>query len=123
MPKRRRAAPPGERPETAPAVPPLLRLPYRLKTLRGLAHEFLQEADTVLGSCSLEAEESVDFLEEMRRCEIELICWALRRTGGHQRRAAQMLNLKVSTLNAKIRRYRIQPHAFSLSPFQNSTTR
>jgi DNA-binding NtrC family response regulator len=47
----------------------------------------------------------------VRRFETDLIRWALMRTGGHQRRAARMLNLKVTTLNAKIKRYRIQPHA------------
>ncbi len=53
----------------------------------------------------------MDFSEEVRRFETDLIRWALMRTGGHQRRAARMLNLKVTTLNAKIKRYRIQPHA------------
>jgi DNA-binding NtrC family response regulator len=47
----------------------------------------------------------------VRRFETDLIRWALMRTGGHQRRAARILNLKVTTLNAKIKRYRIQPHA------------
>jgi transcriptional regulator with GAF, ATPase, and Fis domain len=54
----------------------------------------------------------VDFSEEVRRFEADLIRRALTLTGGHQRRAARLLNLKVTTLNALIRRHRIEPRAF-----------
>lgn len=103
---------PAEQPEpdAAPA-PPEQGAAVRLKTLRELALALLQEVDSIKGSGSLEAKPSVDFSEEVRRFETDLIRWALMRTGGHQRRAARMLNLKVTTLNAKIKRYRIQPHA------------
>ena len=83
----------------------------RLKTLRELALALLQEVDSLKGHGTLESRPNVDFMEEVRRFETDLIRWALMRTGGHQRRAARMLNLKVTTLNAKIKRYRIQPHA------------
>ena len=83
----------------------------RLKTLRELALALLQEVDTLRGSGSFESRPNVDFADEVRRFETDLIRWALMRTGGHQRRAARMLNLKVTTLNAKIKRYRISPHA------------
>ena len=81
----------------------------RLKTLRELALALLQEVDSIKGSGSLEAKPSVDFSEEVRRFETDLIRWALLRTGGHQRRAARLLNIKVTTLNAKIKRYGIRP--------------
>jgi len=58
-----------------------------------------------------EGRPTVDFADEVRRFETDLIRWALLHTGGHQRRAARMLNLKVTTLNAKIKRYGIRPHA------------
>ena len=104
---------PAEQPEPAAAAPapPEQGAAVRLKTLRELALALLQEVDSIKGSGSLEAKPSVDFSEEVRRFETDLIRWALMRTGGHQRRAARMLNLKVTTLNAKIKRYRIQPHA------------
>ena len=104
---------PAEQPEpaAAAAAPPEQGAAVRLKTLRELALALLQEVDSIKGSGSLEAKPSVDFSEEVRRFETDLIRWALMRTGGHQRRAARMLNLKVTTLNAKIKRYRIQPHA------------
>jgi len=83
----------------------------KLKTLREMALALVQEVESLKGSGSLESRPSVDFAEEVRRFETDLIRWALMRTGGHQRRAARMLNLKVTTLNAKIKRYRISPHA------------
>jgi|SRR5678815_2014569 DNA-binding NtrC family response regulator len=48
------------------------------------------------------------FYEEVTRFEIALIKAALRRTNGHQVRAARLLNLNPSTLNAKIRQYELK---------------
>jgi DNA-binding NtrC family response regulator len=50
---------------------------------------------------------AVDLPLEMRRFESDLIRCALIRTGGRQRRAARLLGMSVATLNAKIKRYRI----------------
>ncbi|HYY98900.1 MAG TPA: helix-turn-helix domain-containing protein [Pyrinomonadaceae bacterium] len=83
----------------------------KLKTLKELTLALLQEVESLKGSTSYEGRPSVDFAEEVRRFETDLIRWALLHTGGHQRRAARMLNLKVTTLNAKIKRYGIHPHA------------
>jgi DNA-binding NtrC family response regulator len=83
----------------------------RLKTLRELTLALLQEIESIKGQGSFDAKPTVNFADEVRRFETDLIRWALLRTGGHQRRAARMLNLKVTTLNAKIKRYRITPHA------------
>ena len=52
---------------------------------------------------------SADLHTEVQRFESEIIRDTLRKTGGHQRRAARLLGVKVSTLNAKIRRYGIRP--------------
>ena len=103
---------PGERPGNAPAAPTGQDLPVRLKTLRELTLAFLQEVDSIKVGGSPEAKPGVDFSEEVRRFEADLIRRALTRTGGHQRRAARLLNLKVTTLNALIKRHRINPHAF-----------
>ena|SRR5687767_2238663 len=96
-------------PQAAPA--PDQSVSVRLKTLKELAQALVSEIESIKGSGTLESRPSVDFADEVRRFETDLIRWALLRTGGHQRRAARMLNLKVTTLNAKIKRYRIQPHA------------
>lgn len=83
----------------------------KLKTLRELTLALLQEVESLKGNGSFDGKPTVDFAEEVRRFETDLIRWALMRTGGHQRRAARMLKLKVTTLNAKIKRYGIHPHA------------
>jgi DNA-binding NtrC family response regulator len=49
----------------------------------------------------------IDLDREVQKYELELICCALLRTGERQRRAAKLLNVKISTLNAKIKRYGI----------------
>jgi DNA-binding NtrC family response regulator len=83
----------------------------KLKTLKELTLALLQEVESLKGSETYEGRPTVDFADEVRRFETDLIRWALLHTGGHQRRAARMLNLKVTTLNAKIKRYGIRPHA------------
>lgn len=45
--------------------------------------------------------------DEVHRYEAGLIRCALIRTGGRQRRAARLLKMKVTTLNAKIKRYHL----------------
>jgi len=50
----------------------------------------------------------IDFYEEVSRFEVALITRALVETGGQQRRAARLLGLKATTLNAKIKQYGIE---------------
>ncbi len=83
----------------------------KVKTLKELTLALLREVESLKGHEKFEGRPNLDFADEVRRFETELIRWALMHTGGHQRRAARMLNLKVTTLNAKIKRYRISPHA------------
>jgi DNA-binding NtrC family response regulator len=83
----------------------------KLKTLRELTLALLREVESLKDNSAFDDRSGVDFMEEVRRFETDLIRWALMNTGGHQRRAARMLNLKVTTLNAKIKRYGIRPHA------------
>src|SRR5437588_4763303 len=83
----------------------------KLKTLKELTLALLQEVESLKGNNAFDSRPGVNFAEEVRRFETDLIRWALMHTGGHQRRAARMLNLKVTTLNAKIKRYGIRPNA------------
>jgi DNA-binding NtrC family response regulator len=96
--------------ESAEAAPEQV-ASVKLKTLKELTLALLQEVESLKGSETYTGKPSVDFADEVRRFETDLIRWALLHTGGHQRRAARMLNLKVTTLNAKIKRYGIRPHA------------
>lgn len=92
-------------------------LRLRLLTLKDLAHAFLEELGTVGEGDAAGAEPAVgpiDFYEEVRRFEIELIQTALRRTNGVQTEAAALLGLKPSTLHAKIKLYQVSAADFSL---------
>jgi hypothetical protein len=56
---------------------------------------------------SVQCDNPIDFYKEVERYEIDLIQKALKHTEGNQRRAAQLLNLNATTLNAKIKNYGI----------------
>lgn len=70
-----------------------------LLVLNGLK-SFEQEAD--------QGHTKLNFKEQVSEFERSLIRRALIREGGNQRRAALALGVKVTTLNAKIKRYRIE---------------
>jgi DNA-binding NtrC family response regulator len=53
--------------------------------------------------------DGIDFYEEVKRYEIELIKSALNRCGGNQTRAARLLRMKSTTLNAKMKHYGLNP--------------
>ena len=83
----------------------------KIKTIRELTLTLLQEVESLKVGGPFDGSATVNFAEEVRRFETELIRWALLRTGGHQRRAARLLGMKVTTLNAKIKRYGIHARA------------
>ena len=51
----------------------------------------------------------IDFYHEVERYEIELIKSALSHCGGNQSRAAKLLQMKSTTLNAKMKHYGLNP--------------
>jgi DNA-binding NtrC family response regulator len=63
--------------------------------------------DTEGSSNSADLSRGVNFYDEVRRFEIDLIRRALEQTGGHQSRAARLLGLNATTLNSKIKTYNI----------------
>jgi transcriptional regulator with GAF, ATPase, and Fis domain len=84
----------------------------RLSSLKVLAMTLLNEIEA-LENCTTDEVPELNLQTEVRRFEAELIRNALVRTGGKQRRAARLLGMKVTTLNTKIRRYKIESHAAS----------
>ena len=60
-------------------------------------------------SAEIDIARGVNFYEEVKRFEIDLIRRALDQTAGHQSRAAQLLGLNATTLNSKIKAYNIVP--------------
>ncbi|MGH9943593.1 MAG: helix-turn-helix domain-containing protein, partial [Pyrinomonadaceae bacterium] len=59
-------------------------------------------------AAALDVARGIDFYDEVRRFEIDLIRRALEQTGGHQSRAARLLGMNATTLNSKIKTYNIQ---------------
>jgi transcriptional regulator with GAF, ATPase, and Fis domain len=60
------------------------------------------------GTGPLDVSRGVNFYDEVRRFEIDIIRRALDQTGGHQSRAARLLGMNATTLNSKIKTYNIQ---------------
>ncbi len=80
----------------------------RVERLKDLVHKLLAELSSLNGPRTFEAaefrkESRIDFRNEVRRYETELIEWALGVTDGHQLKAAQLLGVKPTTLNEKMR--------------------
>ena len=60
-------------------------------------------------SSDIDIARGVNFYDEVKKFEIDLIRRALDQTGGHQSRAARLLGLNATTLNSKIKTYNILP--------------
>jgi transcriptional regulator with GAF, ATPase, and Fis domain len=82
-------------------------LENRLDALREVALTLLDAVDSLRGS-QPSRDHSLRLQEEVQQFETDLIRTALERSGGNQARAARRLGVKHTTLNAKIKRYKIQ---------------
>lgn len=85
----------------------------RIAMLKELVLRLLCEVQCIDETNVVTIEGGIDFYDEVSRFEIELIKRALLQTGGHQVQAAKLLNLKVTTLNSKIKHYSINPTGFT----------
>lgn len=81
----------------------------RLNTLRETVLQLLDEVESLSISRPIDIKRGARFSDEVRQFEVNLIRTALGRTSGSQIRAARLLGLKPTTLNAKIKRYNIGP--------------
>lgn len=79
----------------------------RLSYLKILALSLLREIASAENTHEEHGRTALDLQAEVRRFETELIRSALIHTGGRQRQAARLLGTKVTTLNTKIKRYKI----------------
>ena len=79
--------------------------------LKELASMLLRKVETLEGERSAADQNQISLYDEVRRFETDLIRRALVRAGGNQRRAARLLGVKVTTLNTKIKRYKIPTNA------------
>ena len=101
-----RAESPNENEKLTPAQ-------NKITNLKELTLRLLREVQSLTEVPTLSFESGLDFYDEVSRFEIELIKRALFQTRGHQGRAARLLNLKVTTLNSKIKHYNIKLEAFA----------
>ncbi len=93
-----------EGPEQTSAEP---NVDVRLNTLRETVLQLLDEVESLAISRPVDIKRGARFSDEVRQFEVSLIRTALGRTSGSQTRAARLLGLKPTTLNAKIKRYGI----------------
>lgn len=70
-----------------------------------LAFDMLKSTEG--SSSELDIARGVNFYDEVKKFEIDLIRRALEQTGGHQSRAARLLGLNATTLNSKIKTHNI----------------
>jgi transcriptional regulator with GAF, ATPase, and Fis domain len=84
-----------------------------ITALKELTLRLLREVQAITDVRTLSLEGGVDFYGEVSRFEVDLIKRALLQTAGHQGRAARLLNLKVTTLNSKIKHYNIALNGFA----------
>ena len=71
------------------------------------AAEALQQTAVVNGDPIDRVEQGIDFYREVDRLKIGLIRTALAHSNGNQKRAAKLLGIRLSTLNAMIKRFGI----------------
>jgi transcriptional regulator with GAF, ATPase, and Fis domain len=101
---------------TSPKATNLLRdeaFESRLSSLRDVALELLNAVESLKGTSDGRSNRSLNLQEEVRRFETDLIQAALVKTSGNQLRAARLLGVKHTTLNAKIKRYGIAVRPFA----------
>ncbi len=70
------------------------------------AYQMVQAAEGA--SVGIDIARGVNFYDQVKTFEIDLIRRALEQTGGHQSRAARLLGLNATTLNSKIKSYNLQ---------------
>jgi len=94
-------------PEITETAPNGASVDMRLNTLRETVLQLLEEVESLAISKPVDIKNGAHFSDEVRQFEVSLIRTALGRTSGSQTRAAKLLGLKPTTLNAKIKRYGI----------------
>jgi DNA-binding NtrC family response regulator len=80
----------------------------RIRALKVLILALMNEVETSAGSTETGEIATLSLSDEVRCFESELIKNTLAITGGRQRPAARLLGMKVTTLHAKIKRYKIE---------------
>ncbi len=83
-------------------------LQYTVKQLEDLLTRLKADIEALEKAEGLTLDQGFDITAELRRYENSLIQNALRVSGGNQRKAAELLGIPHTTLNSKVKRYRIR---------------
>lgn len=83
-------------------------LDHRLEALKEVALNLLTEVESLGTTQAARTDCNLKLHDEVKQFEIDLIRIALDRTHGSQTRAARLLGVKLTTLNTKIKRYKIE---------------
>ncbi|HVF27540.1 MAG TPA: helix-turn-helix domain-containing protein [Pyrinomonadaceae bacterium] len=78
---------------------------FKVGVLEDLSNTLLEELRSFSKARSIDVGGGINFYDEVHRFECDLIARALRHTGGNQRKAARLIGLKATTLNAKLKHY------------------
>jgi DNA-binding NtrC family response regulator len=79
----------------------------KAEVLRTIARAFESKAENPTGVLDFDEKRGINFYAEIANFEIEMIRQALVYTKGNQRAAARLLGLKTTTLNSKVKNYKI----------------
>lgn len=79
----------------------------KLEALKLVAEVILAEVHALERARNLAESDNIDLAREVELFETEVIRCALVRTRGRQRKAARLLNIKPTTLHAKLKRFGI----------------
>jgi DNA-binding NtrC family response regulator len=94
----------------------------RVESLRSVAMLLLKEVESLQESAARDAvglsEEGFSLADQIERYEKDMIRCALLRAKGRQNRAARLLGMKITTLNSKIKKYRIDWRAMDIQGAQ-----
>ncbi len=80
----------------------------KLNSLRSTVRSLLRDVVIEAQPVRIDPEKGIDFYDNVTRYEIQLIRSALEVAGGRQNRAAELLNLRKSTLCSKIKQFKIK---------------
>jgi transcriptional regulator with GAF, ATPase, and Fis domain len=78
------------------------------EVLKTVAYALLRQVYGVTEQRKPDVQRGINFYDEVRRFEVDLIKQALLYTNGKQRAAACLLNLNPTTLHSKMKVYRIE---------------
>jgi len=79
----------------------------RIGILHELANKLLTEVENITSPGRIQFGDGFKLNEQLEKFETDMIRHALYLTNGKQRDAARMLGIKITTLNAKIKRFKL----------------